>query len=444
MRGFDVFRRKAVWVAAVGAGLAVVLVGAAVGGGSTGSTLRLGSPVTVDIGKVSTPALASDPRSGRVYVAWVRNSKQPGPYGGFLGAGYLARSDNGGKSFSSPLAIGGRGDIQAPQVLAVTPRGTLLDGWASFKKVKQTEFGEYTYWVARSGNGGKSFLVRPLSDGGIQEVSRPNLTVAPDGKVWATWLDGRPYDRTSSDPLYTVNVSWSRSDGLAFVASSVVKGDACQCCRPALAQRPGHPNEVALIWRDVLQKPGTEGHGMEMDGMDPNGKSDPGRVYPKTDIRNVKVAVSTDGGHDFGAGVSIGDFNWKIQACPTIGPAVWWNQSGSRLSAAWFTGALGHVGVYYVSSADGGAHFSKPVELTNDIVGEGYDLATATGRGDSSYVAWGTYDHHVQLARIDGNGSVHLFPKLNGDRVALTSTKTGKVLFAYGHRNKIVVRSVNG
>jgi hypothetical protein len=406
-----------------------------------GSKLVPAAPVIVEAGDVSTPAMTTDPHSGRVYLAWARQSAAAGPFGGHLGTPVLASSTDGGRSFGPATVVQAAGDVQAPQVLAVTPRGTLLDAWASFRPNPSTPFGEFLYRLGRSTDLGATFTVAGISDGGIQSVSRPNLMVDAQGQAWASWLDGRPVDRTSTDPLYNVALAESRDDGASFTPSWVVKGNACNCCRPALAQRPGHPDTIALIWRDVFQQPGTENHGMEMDGMNPDGSSAPGRVYPRTDVRNVKVAVSNDGGHDFGTSMAVGDFGWRIQACPTIGPSVWYSHDGSRLRAAWFTGATDHVGVYFVESPDGGLHFSRPLRLTADIVGEGYDLATAAGPHDSSYIAWGTPDRHVQVARIDADGTVHRSELLQGDRVAITGVADG-ALVSYVDGTRLVVRHV--
>jgi hypothetical protein len=406
-----------------------------------GSSLKLAEPLTVETGDLSTPAMTTDPRSGRVYLAWTRQSPTAGPFGGHLGTAVLASSTDAGHRFSPAVVVQPVGDVQSPQVLAVTPQGTLLDAWASFKPNPSTPFGEFSYRLGRSTDGGATFAVAGVTDGGIQSVSRPNLMVDEQGQAWASWLDGRPVDRTSTDPLYNVALAMSRDDGASFTPSWVVKGNACNCCRPSISNMPGHKDTFAMIWRDVVQQPGTENHGMQMDGMNPDGSSAPGRAYPKTDVRNIKVAVSNDGGHDFGASAAVGDFGWRIQACPTIGPSVWYSHDGSKLRVAFFTGATDHVGVYFVESPDGGQHFSRPVRLTGDIVGEGYDLATAAGPHDSSYIAWGTPDKHVQVARIDADGTVHRSDLLKGDRAAITSVADGALL-SYVDSPRLVVQHV--
>jgi hypothetical protein len=398
--------------------------------------------VQVETGKISAPALARDARSGRLYASWVRASRVPGPFGGNLGDPFLASSADGGRTWSPARQLDTHGDVQSPQVLAVDKQGDVFDAWAAYRANKATPFGEFNYRLARSQDG-STFAVDNVTDGGIQQVSRPNLYAAPSGRVWAAWLDGRPIDRKSTDPLYTVNIAVSRDRGQRFTPGWPIKGNACNCCRPALAERPGHPNTVAAIWRDVVQQPGTEDHNMQMDHMNPNGSANPHLVYPKTDVRNIKIAISTDGGHDFGSTVAVGDFGWRIQACPTIGPAVWWNHDGRKLRVAFFTGATGHQGVYFAESADAGKHFSAPFKLTGDIVGEGYDLAVASGPGDSSYVGWATPDKHVQAARVDSDGTVHTTPKLEGDRVALTTAGRGALL-SYATPKAIVVRSLDG
>ncbi|HEX3607547.1 MAG TPA: hypothetical protein VH134_16605, partial [Candidatus Dormibacteraeota bacterium] len=95
-----------------------------------GSRLTLAAPLTVESGTVSTPAMTTDPHSGRVYLAWLRESATAGPFGGHLGTPVLASSTDAGHSFGPVTVVQAAGDVQAPQVLAVTPVGTLLDAHA--------------------------------------------------------------------------------------------------------------------------------------------------------------------------------------------------------------------------------------------------------------------------------------------------------------------------
>jgi hypothetical protein len=152
-----------------------------------GSRLRLAEPVTVEAGDVSTPAMTTDPRSGRVYLAWTRQSATAGPFGGHLGTSALAGTTDTGHTFSPAVMVQPVADVQAPQVLAVTPRGTLLDAWASFKPNPSTPFGEFSYRLGRSTDQGATFAVSGVTDGGIQSVSRPNLMVDEQGQAWASW-----------------------------------------------------------------------------------------------------------------------------------------------------------------------------------------------------------------------------------------------------------------
>jgi hypothetical protein len=411
--------------------------------GKSGAELLLGDEVSVDTGKVHAPALAWDSTHKTLYAAWTRDSTVPGPWGSTLGTPYVASSTDGGKTFSRPVAVSSSPDVatQSPQALVVTKAGTLVDVWAHYAPNAKTPYGEFNMESARSTDGGKTFTVQSPHDGKIQQVSRPNVTATPDGRVWLTWLDGRPFDR-DGDFNYDVRLAYSQDDGSTFTPSWVVKGSACNCCRAQLVQSPTNPATMALSWRDDLQKPGTENHAMQMDGLDAAGKTVKNKVWPKTDTRTIKVAVSTDGGHDFGAATSVNDFPWHIQACPTIGPSVFYDKDGKTLGVTWFTGAQGHVGVYFARSEDGGKTYSQPVQLSTDLVGEGYDFPPAwfDSKGNA-WVAWALADSHVQVARISPGGEVSKTPVINGERVGLSATD-GDPVVSYANDGKLVVRSV--
>ncbi len=410
-----------------------------------GPVLGLTDVVTVDSGKAHTPTLAWDPGSKKIYAAWVRDSATPGPYGGQLGIPYVASSTDGGKTWSIPVRVttNEAANAQSPQVLTVTKAGTLVDVWANYRADPAIPTGgEYEMEVARSVDGGASFALSSPGDGGIQQVSRPNVTTTADGRIWLAWLDGRPVDQTG-DYLFNVALQESTDDGKSFTPSWVVKGNACQCCRPALAQPPGDPNTLAVIWRDVMFKPGTQNHPMQMDGMDPNGTNDPGKVYAKTDDRRIQIAVSHDGGHDFGAATSVHDFDWYLQACPTIGPSIFYDPTGRRMGVAWFNGAPEHTGVYYAESTDGGASFSAPTKLTGDIVAEGFDLVAGFDPSGNAWVGWGAAGDHLQLATINPSGEMRKTEQIPGERIAMTLTDTGPVLsYADTDHGTLVTRHV--
>lgn len=405
--------------------------------------LSLGAAVTVATGKMQGAVTATDPASGRLYVAFARDTGKTQPSGfGNWGDPYVTWSDDAGKTFAKPVRLGTNlAHVQSPLVIAVTKKGTVLVEWADNVAAKGTEFGAFNLWIARSTDHGASWTARSaLPDGGIQEVSRPNMFLAADGKVWLTWLDGRPVDRKSTDPVYDVRLSVSRNDGRTFSVSYVAKGNACQCCRPALAQAAD--GTMAMVWRDVTQKPGTEGHGMEMDGMTPTGKDDPGRVYAKTDIRDIKVATSPDEGHDWSLGVEPHKDDWHIQACPTIGPTIGYGPGGpghQRLSVAWFTGAQLRTGVWVSSSADNGTRWSAPVRLTKDVVGESNDLAQLVAADGSQWVGWAT-PKTVQIARVSG-GEASEAPAQPGTSPTLAIVK-GHPLLTYVTNSGVVVRDV--
>ena len=68
-------------------------------------------------------------------------------------------------------------------------------------------------------------------------------------------------------------------------------GPICQCCAPSLAFGPG--GELATMWRDSL-----------------------------AGARDMRVALSRDGGQSYGPAEKLGTSTWKLNACPMDGGGI--------------------------------------------------------------------------------------------------------------------------
>lgn len=418
--------------------------------------MSMSAPVSIASGQLAEVSSAVDPRTGRIYVVYSTALKREVPAGwGPAGDPYVTWSDDGGRSFAPPVRVSpvsGEDFSGSPVNIGVTPKGTVMLDWENNTPDRDTPDGEgqFAIRVARSTDGGRHWTVQTdPPDGGVQEVSRPDLYAPPNGQVWLMWLDGRPADRKSSDSLDTVDLSLSTDDGKSFSFSWPVKSNACQCCRPALALGPH--GLLAMAWRQVLFPTGTpasggsSGMGMDMSGMS-SSQMKGMHMAPPSEVRDIEVATSPDDGQDFGLGVQPHVDNWKIDACPIIGPSLYYTPDGQKLVVTWFTGATGRAGVWTSSSSDNGASWSAPIRLTSSVVATGADIQSVPGTGGAGWAAWAT-PKAVQAALVASNGTVSETPALTGviagAAPAITPTKAGTLLFYIarsGGTDRLLVR----
>jgi hypothetical protein len=152
------------------------------------------------------------------------------------------------------------------------------------------------------------------------------LYAAPDGALYASWLDGRAGKST-------VFMTRSTDGGKTWMPNvRATAGEACPCCRTAMAS--SKDGTLYLAWRQVF----------------------PGNV------RDVVVARSNDRGATWGEPVRAHADNWVFDGCPHAGPSLQVDDAG-RLHVAWWTGKRGGAGVWYAHSDDGARTFSAPTPL---------------------------------------------------------------------------------
>lgn len=231
------------------------------------------------------------------------------------------------------------------------------------------------------------------SEGVLTSVGMLNLFVAPNGDLYASWLDSRgpiaymlahqKEPPQEEYPPYQLRIARSRDGGNSFGKSVLVSKPTCGCCGTKVAQGVGGRlfATTRAQWEEL------------------KGSYDA--------VRDVFVSSSRDGGASWAKAVKIHDDRFKISACPDItsGLAV---DSRGRLYAAWYTGTERHPGVFYAVSSDEGKSFSKPLALlAGDWVPYG-DVKLALDGNDNAWVAFedrrGEEDM-IQLARVTPEGT---------------------------------------
>ena len=149
------------------------------------------------------------------------------------------------------------------------------------------EQGDLLAWS--SSDGGKQWT-GPVKVNDAPKSAREGLhaMAGTGGSVAVAWLDLRGgsmelWGATSKDG----GTSWGPN---ARIYQSP-DGPICQCCAPSLAFGPG--GELAAMWRDSL-----------------------------AGARDMRMALSRDGGQTFGPAEKLGTGTWKLNACPMDGGGI--------------------------------------------------------------------------------------------------------------------------
>ncbi len=244
---------------------------------------------------VSGAAVAAG-RDGRPLLAWAAQE-------GHANQLYLLRlgDDDATAVRVNPDGLGVEA-LHHPPRLAVAPDGPVYVSWSSEKPKPEGTLFASDLRLSRSLDGGRSFDA-PLRVNEDRPISHSfdGLTLAADGTVLVTWIDGREGRPDPATWVARVVDRGTRVEGIRKVGD-----DTCVCCRVDAATGPG--NMVALTWR---------------------------RAFPG-DVRDMVLAMSRDGGRTFGGPTLVSADHWKINACPHRGGAVGLDAKG-RVYMSWYT-----------------------------------------------------------------------------------------------------------
>ena len=285
------------------------------GGACDNAELRCASTVT--------PTIAPD---GTLWLAFDVDSQV-----------YVARSPDRGKSFTTPVKVTpGKVHLDtgpdARATIAVDGKGRVFVAYAIFKDEK---FNAEVFF-SRSLDGGKNFSApRPLVPESTASQRFAALAVAPDGDLFATWLDKRGVEKAAKEgkdyPGAAVAYSWSKDGGQSFSASRIAHDNSCECCRVAVGF--DGPDRPVVVFRNVF--PGMiRDHAMLR--------------FRDADTPGPLERVSVD--------------DWHLNGCPHHGPSLSVAATGTY-HVAWFTQGSAHKGLFYARSTDKGAHFSQAMPL---------------------------------------------------------------------------------
>lgn len=301
----------------------------------------------------------------------------------------VARSDDGGKSFSAPIVVSSQGKLslgmhRGPRV-AITAQAIVVSAVVGEKG--RGADGDLVAW--RSTDGGKSWSA-PIKVNDVSGAAREGLhsMAAGDNTLFATWLDLREKGtRLYGSVSHDGGATWS-NNMLVYQSPS---GTICQCCHPtATVSADG---KISVMFRN------------ERDGA-----------------RDLYVVTSADQGRTFGAAEKLGRGTWMINACPMDGGGLLTTKTGKVVSV-WRREKT----VY-----------SSGVGTDEVVVGPGKDPALAEGQKGIVF-AW-TSPTGLQAKIPGANEPLLLDPA--GSSVQLLRTADGKILAAWESKGAIVVESL--
>ena len=401
----------------------IALAAAAIAAQSSRGTSPAPSQATLGVaGAVNaTPSLAVDGR----FVAAVWTASREG-----AANVYVATSHDAGATFAEPRRVNDiDGDATAnneqPPRVAISRSGAnrvITVVWSKRNEGPQRARRD-AIRIARSSDAGRTFAPAAFAhDSGLSGARGwESLTVDPDGRVHAVWLDGRDAERKMAEtahsgmphkgqPPQDIYHAAFAADGRSV--ESVIATGVCFCCKTAVAIDAR--GAVYAAWRHIF--PGS--------------------------MRDIAFARSIDGGRRFDSLVRVSEDKWELNGCPEDGPTLAVDQAGT-IHIAWATlvnEGEPHKALFYATSRDGKtfsprARLPVPAEAT-----PGHPQLAATPDGGAA-IAWDEVVagvRRVSFARVSRAGAFEPVRLLSGDESASNPVivrSEGNVLVAWTSRS---------
>lgn len=218
------------------------------------------------------------------------------------------------------------------------------------------KYGDGIYCI-KSADGGETFG-NPVKADDLPSgrfATLPSVAIDPAGNPIVSFLTADSFEQ---DALY--EITKSTDGGLTFPPSTVANsaadgGEVCECC----------PSSIAVVSVDEFYL---------------------GFRNNDSNIRDMWVSKSADGGLNFPEAVDIDDTDWFIQSCPQSGPDMM--VSGDSIFTVFFSGADGS-NIYFSSlnkeTMTIGEQFQIPSISGDNKV---QNFPSIAGNGDTLAVVW--------------------------------------------------------
>jgi len=280
---------------------------------STDAGTTFSSPIdlSADAADSANPQVATD-ADGNIFVVWENDTA------GALGI-LFSRSLDGGLTFSAPVFLStNMGGSVSPQML-VDLVGNINVVW------EDDSVGAADISYSRSVNSGISFSIPKSLSRSVGNSVNAQIAVDLGGNINVVWENNSPGN-------FDVFYSRSADNGTTFSLPKNLSNDLGHSRNPQIAVDSS--GSVNVLWADNIP---------------PNFNTD------------VFFVRSNDGGATFSAVQNLSN-NIGFSASPWL--AV---DSGGNVNVTWDDSTPGNRDIFFEQSADGGATFSAPQNLSNDL-----------------------------------------------------------------------------
>lgn len=274
------------------------------------------------------PSLAAA-ADGRIALTWVTSDTAGSDV-------WLAVSSDSGGHFAPPVRVNAvHGEVtsysESRPVVAFGSGAHVIVAWAS-RRAGLTGADDI---VARMSEDGGAHFGPPVALNSDAHDPRSTyhgflaLATNPAGEAAVAWIDGRSAAMAPGEDepgRSEIRIAVSRDGGAAWARDTLVAREVCSCCR--LGLQFGDAGRVAVAYRGA-----------------------------RDDLRDPRLAQSFDDAVTFTRDTLISADHWRLNACPSVGPAIAGQGEGGIY--AWYTGSDSTSdgappGVYVKALAPGG------------------------------------------------------------------------------------------
>ena len=254
------------------------------------------TPVKVSGSTAAHSPMMQAARNGDLYVAWYANAADI----------YFARSEDRGATFTAPIQVSRQvtGNIYT-SLLQRTPRFVVdTKGVIHMVWTEERLNGQNDVWYVRSTDRGNTWS-QPVSimdpdDSAKYPQDFCNIACDSSDNLYVAYLDFRGVVRGTAD-VAQLHVTKSTNGGgqwsLPIVANKFAGGvgGTCECCKLDIAATAS--GNISVAFRSNIN-----------------------------DKRDIWLARSRDRGMTFDTSIRIQTGTWTINACPTTGPSIAFDQ----------------------------------------------------------------------------------------------------------------------
>jgi hypothetical protein len=231
--------------------------------------------------------------------------------------------------------------------------------------------------TALSRDGGRTWRAGPNPSDSGTAIGHAFLDLAADeqGTVHIAWLDGRDQPvpatapakeekRDANAPSAGKGLRYARSSdgGLTWSANQTLVEKTCECC-----------------WNTLV--------------VGPLGRI--GVLYRQYSPRDMAIVWSANSGRTWQRPVTVGAFDWGVNACPHVGGALVFDGACTAYATVWTARGNGATGAFLLTSTSAGSRFafSEPVQVGKDSASWHTDIAIIQKEEGSSPLAvtWDAY-----------------------------------------------------